>query len=122
MMLIYMFDLEVQETYVFKTSKQPKKSAAEGGRLLRLLFCLLYRCFLGIQIKTCRLASYLMEHIYFEAQLCSKLSMFKENSKNIYIYHSTLCTCLWLWLVLIWHSRSLQVSLQALYWLNLSGA
>ena len=58
--------------------KQHKKSAAEGYRLLRLLFCLLYRCSLGIQIKKCRLASYLMEHICFEAQLCSRTSIFKE--------------------------------------------
>ena len=58
MKLIYILNLEVQETSVFKTSKQPKKSAAEGGlktafggRLLRLLFCLLYRCFLDFQSK-----------------------------------------------------------------------
>ena len=81
MMLIYIFNLDAQETSVFKTSKQPKKSAAEGGRLLRLLFRLLYRCFLGIQIKKCRLASYLMEHVYFEAQLCSEVATLKEKSK-----------------------------------------
>ena len=52
----------------------------EGGRLLRLLFRLECKCFLGIQIKKCRLASYLMEHIYFEAQLCSEIATLKEKS------------------------------------------
>ena len=42
MMLIYIFNLNAQETSVFKTSEQPKKSAAEG---------LKYRCFLDFQIK-----------------------------------------------------------------------
>ena len=35
------------------------------------------RCFLGIQIQKCRFASYLMEHIHFEAQLYIKLSNFE---------------------------------------------
>ena len=82
MMLIYIFYLDAQETSVFETSKQPKKSAAEGGRLLRLLFRLLCRCCLGIHITKCRLASYLMEHIYFEAQLCSEIATLKEKSKK----------------------------------------
>ena len=51
MMLIYIFNLDAQETSVFKTSKQPKKSAAEGGRLLRLFFRLLYSQFLEVQNK-----------------------------------------------------------------------
>ena len=61
-----------------ETSKQLKKSAAEGGQLFWLLFCLLYRRFLDFQTKRCRLASYLMEHIYFEAQLCSEIATSKE--------------------------------------------
>ena len=48
-MLIYIFILDAPETSVFKTSKQTKSSAAEGGRLRRLFFRLLYRFFLGIQ-------------------------------------------------------------------------
>ena len=67
---------------VFKTSTQHKKSAAEGGGLLRLFFRLLYRCFLDFQDKRYRLASYLMEHIYFEAQLCSEIAIFKEKSEK----------------------------------------
>ena len=84
MMLIYSisFILGVQETSVFKTSKEHKKSAAEGGGLLRLFFRLLYRCFLDFQDKRYRLASYLMEHISFEAQLCSEMATFKERSKK----------------------------------------
>ena len=47
-----------------------------------LFWSLKYRCFLGIQIKKCRLAAYLMEHIYFEAQSCSETATLKEKSKN----------------------------------------
>ena len=49
MMLIYIFNLEVLETSLSKTSKQLKKSAAEGGRLLRLFFRLLHNQFLEVQ-------------------------------------------------------------------------
>ena len=48
--------------YNMTTSTQRKKSAAEGGLFLRLSFHLLYICFLGIQIRKCRLASYLNDH------------------------------------------------------------
>ena len=65
---------------VQQTKTQPKKSAAFGGRLLRLFWGLKYRCFLGIQINKCRPSSYLMEHIYFEAQLCSEIATLKEKS------------------------------------------
>ena len=82
MLLIYIFNLDAQETSVFKTSKQHKKSAAEGGRLLRLCFRRFYLCFLDIQIKQCRLASHLVEHIYFEAQLCINISNFEDNSNS----------------------------------------
>ena len=75
--------LDFQEMIVFKTPKQPKKSAAEGGRLLRLLFRLLYKCFLGIQLNKCRLASYPIEHIYFEAQFCSEITTLKEKFPTI---------------------------------------
>ena len=37
-----------------------------------------------MQIKTCRFASYLMEHIYFEAQLRISWSSFTGNSINLY--------------------------------------
>ena len=66
---------------VFKTPKQHKKSAAEGGGLLRQFFRLLYRCFLDFQDNIYRLASYLMEHIFFEVQLCIEISMFNEFCK-----------------------------------------
>ena len=45
------FILDFQEMTVFKTLEQHKKSAAEGGRLLRLFFCLLYSHFLEVQNK-----------------------------------------------------------------------
>ena len=77
-MRVYIFYLGSPGSSVFKTSKQPKTSGVEGGGLLRPLFRLLYRCFLDFQDKRYRLASYLMEQIYFEAQLCSKTSIFKE--------------------------------------------
>ena len=82
-MLIYIFNLEVQETSVFKTSKQPKKSDAAGGWLLRLSFCLLYGCFL-------RSASYQLEHTYFEAQACVNIPIFNDMFNYLYTYHPTL--------------------------------
>ena len=48
------FILDFQEMTVFKTPKQHKKSAAEGGRLLRLFFRLLYSQFLEVQNKIYR--------------------------------------------------------------------
>ena len=81
--------MEVQETSVFKTSKEHKKSAAEGGGLLRLFFRLLYRCFLDFQDKRYRSASYLMEHIFCEAQLCSEILIFKE--KHVFGILINLC-------------------------------
>ena len=39
-------------------------------------------CVQGIQNKKYRLASYLMEHIYFEARLWTKILISKENSKS----------------------------------------
>ena len=73
--------LRVQEIIVFKTPTQHKKSAAEGGQLLRLFFLffrLLYNHFLDFQNKKYRYWVYLMEHIFFEVQLCLKISIFKE--------------------------------------------
>ena len=35
-----------------------------------------------------------MEHIFFEAQLCSEIAVFKEKSNFWYIYHSTLAPSL----------------------------
>ena len=75
----------MQETSVQKTKKLPKKSATFGGGLLVLFWGLKYRCFLDFQDKRYRLASYLMEHIYFEAQLCSEIAILKEKSKKIKI-------------------------------------
>ena len=74
------FILDFQELTVSKTPKQHKKSAAEGGRLLRLFFCLLYSQFLEVQNHIYTYWVCLMEHIYFEAQVCINISSFKENS------------------------------------------
>ena len=63
---------------VFKTPKQHKKSAAEGGRLLRPCSCLLYNHFLRVQNKIYTYWVYLMEHIFFEVQLCIEISIFNE--------------------------------------------
>ena len=79
--------LEIQEPSVFKTTKQHKKSAAEGGGLLRQFSRLLYRCFLDFQDKRYRLASYLMEHVFFEAQWRSEIWTFKEISNFGYTDH-----------------------------------
>ena len=35
-----------------------------------------------------------MEHIFFEAQLCSEIAVFKEKYNFWYIYHSTLAPSL----------------------------
>ena len=79
---------------VFKTSKRHKKSAAEGGRLLRPFFRLLYNHFLRVQNKIYTYWAYLMEQILFEAQLCSEIAVFKEKSNFWFIYHSTLAPSL----------------------------
>ena len=65
---------------VCKTPKQHKKPAAKGGRLLWLLFCLLYNHFLEVQNIIYTYGVYLMEHMYFEAQLWIDISNFKEIS------------------------------------------
>ena len=86
---------------VFKTSQQPKKSAAKAkGRLLLLLFSLLYNCFLQVQNIICTYSVCLMEHIYFEAQLCINTSYFKENYNN----HIVINLCLGTSLLLPLHS------------------
>ena len=72
---------------VFKTPKQHKKSAAEGGRLLRLFFRLLYSHFLEVQNKIYTYWVYLMEHIFFGVQLCIKISIFNEKSNFWYSDH-----------------------------------
>ena len=87
MMLIYIFNLDAQETYVKNTNKQPKKSAAFSGRILVLFWSLKYRCFLDFQNQRYRLASYLMEHIFSEAQLCSEILIFKETPIFWYTDH-----------------------------------
>ena len=50
---------------VQKTKKQPKKSAAFGGRLLVLFWGLKYSHLLEVQDKICTYWVYLMEHIFF---------------------------------------------------------
>ena len=72
------FICDSQEMTVFKTPKQHKKSAAEGGRLLRLFFRLLYSHFLEVQNKIYTYWVYLMEHIFLGVQLCIKASFFNE--------------------------------------------
>ena len=72
--------LDFQEMIVQKKVNQPKKSPAEGGRLLRLLWGLKYNQLLEVQNMLYTYWVYLMEHIHFEAQLCIKISMFKETS------------------------------------------
>ena len=67
------------------TRSPPPKAADFFGCFFRLL----YRCFLDFQDKryTCRLASYLMEHIFFEAQLYSEILIFKEKFNFWYTDH-----------------------------------
>ena len=74
---------------VFETLKQHKKSAAEGGRLLRLLLRLLYSRFLGVENKYTHIeySVYLMEHICFEVQLCSEILISNEKSNFWYTDH-----------------------------------
>ena len=63
------------------------KTAEEVGRRRRptssVVISSFYRFSLGIQIKKSRLALYLMEHIYFEAQLCNEVATLKEKSQQI---------------------------------------
>ena len=63
--------------YIYAIIKHPFKTFLKS-----ILKALKYRCFLDIQIKKCRLASYLMEHIYFEAQLCSEIATLKKKHQK----------------------------------------
>ena len=65
--------------------KRQQNCRRSRGRLLVLFWGLRYMCFRGIQNQKYRLASYLMEHMYLEAQLCNKISIFNE-ILIIYIY------------------------------------
>ena len=97
---------------VFKTSKQHKKSAAEGGGLLRLFFCLLYNHFLRVQNEICTYWVYLMEHIFFELQLCIEILIFKEKSNFGYTDHPEISTSL----LICSHSLNLPGPLLCLQW------
>ena len=77
---------------VFETSKQHKKSAAEGGRLHRQFFCLLYNHFLEVQNQIYTYWTYLMEYMCFTVQVCIKISMFDEFCEIYYICHPNLGT------------------------------
>ena len=77
--------------------KQPKKSAAFGGRLLVLFWDLKYNHFLDFQNKTYRYWVYLMEHMFFEVQLCIKISIFKEK----HVFDILIILCLMTSLVLV---------------------
>ena len=79
---------------VIKTSTQHKNSAAFGGGLLRLFFCLLYNHFLRVQNQICTYWVYLMEHIFFELQLCIEILIFKEKSNFGYTDHPEITTSL----------------------------
>ena len=57
-----------------------KITAKEVGRFFRLIWCLKYNNFLEVQNIIYAYGVYLMEHIYFEAQLCINISNFKEIS------------------------------------------
>ena len=82
------FVLDSQEMIVFKTSTQHKKSAAEGVRLLRMCFCLLHNNHnLRVQGRTCTYGVDLMEHSFFELQLCIGILIFKEQSNFWYTDH-----------------------------------
>ena len=63
------------------------KTAQEVGRRRRPTSSAFVSSFLQMfprhPNKKCGLASYLMEHIYFEAQLCSEIATLKEKSKQI---------------------------------------
>ena len=72
---------------VFKTSTQHKKSAVEGGGLLRLFFRLSYNHFLRVQNEICTYWVYLMEHIFFEVQLCIEISIFRRKCNLGYTDH-----------------------------------
>ena len=73
------FILDSQEMTVFKTPKQHKKSAPEGGRLVRLFVCLLYNHFLGHQNKMYTLSTS-NGNICLEVQLCIQISISKNQS------------------------------------------
>ena len=82
MMLIYIFNLDAQETSVFKTSKQPKKVGRRRRPTSSAVIPSFVQMLPGHPNSTCRLASYLMEHIYCEAQLCSEIATLKEKSNK----------------------------------------
>ena len=61
---------------VQKIQKQPKKSAAIGGRLLVLFWGLKYSHFLEVQNQIYTYWVYLMEHILLGVQLCIEILFF----------------------------------------------
>ena len=81
-----------------RRKKWPKKSAAFGGRLLVPFWGLKYNHFLRVQNEICTYWVYLMEHMFFELQLCFEILIFKEKSNFGYTDHpeittSLLCMC-----------------------------
>ena len=68
-----------------RTRSRPPKAADFFGCFFRLL----YNHFLDFQNNTYRYWVYLMEHIFFEAQLCIKISIFKE--KHVFDILIILC-------------------------------
>ena len=74
------FILDPQEMIVFKTPKQHKKSATEGGRLLRQFFVFCIIISWESKIKYTHI-EYISWNIFlFEVQLCIQKSIFNEFS------------------------------------------
>ena len=87
--------LDSQEMIVQMTKKQPKKSAAFGGRLLVLFWVLKYNHFLRVQDKYIHILSISDGTYFFELQLCIEILLFKEKSNLGYTDHPEITTSLY---------------------------
>ena len=66
--------------YIYRPVLISGWSVYPSGGLLRVFWGLKYTHFLRVQNEICTYWVYLMEHIFFEAQLCSEILIFKEKS------------------------------------------
>ena len=76
------------------TIQKTEKMSKSVGQLLVLFWRLKYNHFLRVQNEICTYWVYLMEHIFFELQLCIEILIFKEKSNFGYTDHPEITTSL----------------------------
>ena len=83
MMLIFMFHCGLAGKHLYLRPQNRRRSPPpKAADFFGCYFVFCTDVFLQVHNETCRSASYLMEHIYFEAQLCSQIATLKEKTKQ----------------------------------------